>query len=235
MNRHRLLLLAALCATSAGCWDFVEPEFAEANAAAIMQVNANIDESGNFSMTGLLVPGLNEDGFQRAVLRDTLYIFGVPITSTSTLPSGSRVYSFNAALGPQALSQPFTIDPPKVEDMSIEPTVRWYSPQTPDPDTIRVARGADLQLHIVLDPNTPIPSPQQQWFLLLSGRAIQFQIGANGPPPAELVIPAEWIPEPADSVVRINFTSFQSAQPLIDKYRGVYSYTVRLDWVIVLQ
>lgn len=235
MSRLRAFCMTLACAALAGCWDFIEPEFAAESAAAIIQVNAAVDDNGNFSMTGLLVPGLDTDGFEREVTRDTLYVFGLAIASNTTLPSGTRTYAFNGALGRQILLQPFTIDPPKLAGVPIEPTVRWYSPRSLDPDTIRIARGSDLRLHIELDPNTPLPTPAQQWFLELNGRDTRYQISANGPPPAELRIPPEFIPEPTDSVVRVALTSFQSANPFTGQYRGAFNYSVRMDWTIILQ
>lgn len=235
MSMRPRLLMVLTCAVLAGCWDFIEPEFAAENAAAIIQINASIDEHGNLNLSGLLVPGLDEHGFVREVTRDTLYVFGMAVPSDTVLPSGSRVYRLNASLGPGILLQPFTIDPPRLAGIPIEPTVRWYSPRPLDPDTLRIARGSELLLRIALDPNTPLPVPAQQWFLELSGRETRYQISANGAPPPLLRIPPEFIPEPADSVVRVALTTFQSAQPFTGLYRGAFSYSVRMDWTVILQ
>jgi hypothetical protein len=235
MMRLRLLLVLGASALLAGCWDFIDPEFAEGSASAVMQINASVDDDGNFTMTGLLVPGINPDGFVRAVVRDTLYIFEQAVPSDTTLPSGNRRYRFNAALGPEVLFQPFVIDPPRVEGVPAAPVVRWYSPRPLDPDTVRIPRGSDLHLQMEVDPNPPLPAPAVQWLLELNGRDRRFQISANGPPPTELRVPPDFIPEPEDSVVRVNLSTFQSAQPRTGQYRGAYSFTVRMDWTVILQ
>ena len=227
-----LILVAGM---SAGCWDFFEPEFAAENAAAVIQLNASLSESGDLQLTALLMPGVAADGFVRVVTRDSLYVFGIPMASDTTMPSGSRAYSFQASLGPALVRQPFTIDPPELADLPPGPTVRWYSPRSLDPDTLRIARGGELRLHIEVDPDPPSPMPTQQWFIELNGRDTRFQIGANGAPPAELQIPANFIPEPADSVIHVMFTSFQSAQLVSGLYRAAYTYLVHMDWTIILQ
>jgi hypothetical protein len=235
MIKTRIIFVCCLAAFTAGCFDFIEPEFAEENAGAVMQINARIDDKGNIVLSGLLVPGLNSDGFLREVVRDTLYVFGVAIPSDTVRANGTREYSLSAPLGADILTQPFTIDPPRVEGIAVAPQVRWFSPRPLDPDTIRIDPGEDLVLHIARDSAAPTPNPVEQWLLEMTSGSNRFQISANGPPPTELLIPATWIPEPVDSVVRVRFTSFQSTQLFLTDYRGAYSYTVQFDRTVVIQ
>ncbi len=228
-------VLVPLCLALTGCWEFIEPEFAEQDAATVLQVNARVTEQGDLSVTALLVPGLDDDGFVREVVRDTLYVSGIPIASDSVRVTGSRDYRLSTRLSMTALAQPFTIDPPVVEGINTGPRVSWATPRPLDPDTIRIARGSDLLIRLAYDSAGSDPRPVHQWFLALSAGSSFFQIGANGPPPTSLLIPAMWIPEPIDSVVRVNFSSSQSAQVFVNDYRGAYSYTTQIDYTIIIR
>lgn len=235
MTRAPTLLIAAACLLLAGCWEFLEPELAEQDAATVLQVNARITERGDFDMSGILVPGLDDDGFVREVLRDTLYVFGMAVPSDSTTPTGARLYRLSARLDPRLLMQPFTIDPPVVSGISAGPRVRWSSPLPLDPDTIRIARGADLLIRLAYDSTGSQPPPQHQWFLELRNNADHFQIGANRAPPGQLLIPGIWVPQSTDSIVRVGFTSFQTAQIFQNDYRGVFGYTVQFDHTVIVR
>ena len=235
MRRATTFLVACACALAAGCWEFLEPELAEQDAATVLQLSARITERGDFDMTGILVPGLDDDGFVREVLRDTLYVFGVAVPSDSTTPTGARLYKLSVRLNPQVLTQRFTIDPPVVAGISAGPRVSWSSPLPLDPDTIRIARGADLLIRLAYDSAGSHPTPQHQWFLDLTNNADRFQIGANSAPPRQLLVPGSWIPQSADSVVRVNFTSFQTAQIFQNDYRGVFGYTVQFDHTVIVR
>lgn len=227
-----ILILSQLLA---GCWEFIEPEFAEQDATTVMQVDARMNDQGDFFLSGLLVPGLDENGFVRAVVRDTLFVFGIPVAPSDTNPAGGRVYNLSTRLGPQVLARPFTIEPPVVAGVGPGPAVRWSAPLPLDPDTIRVARGADLVVRIAYDTAIADPRPTQQWFFELSAGLSRFQIGSNSPPPNRLIMPAIFIPQPSDSVVRGLFTSFQTAQIFQNEYRGVYSLTVQFDHTIIIR
>ncbi len=234
MNASRSLVIV-LCMWLGACWEFIEPEFAEQDASTVLQVNATLNNQGSFNVNALLVPGLDDGGFIREVVRDTLYIFGLPIASDSSTRTGTRAYRVTTQLAPAALAQPFTIDPPVVSDISTGPRVVWSSARTLEADTIRVARGVAVRIRIAYDSTLSSPRPNHQWFLELVSGAQRFQIGANTPPPAELLIPAEWIPQTPDGVVRAFFTHSQSALVFLNDYRGAYNYTVQFDHTIIVQ
>ena len=228
--------LAALCAVlGGGCWEFIEPEFAEQDASTVLQVNASLGERGIFNLSGILVPGLDEDGFVREVVRDTLFVFGLPVPSDSTTPAGSLIYQYSTQLSAGVAAGRFTIDPPVVSGISSGPRVEWSTPRSLEPDTIRMARGADLLIRLAYDSTQAAPRPNHQWFLELSNNVERFQISSNGPPPAQLLVPAMWIPQPRDSVVHVFFTSSQSALVFLNDYRGAYNYTVQFDHTIVIR
>lgn len=233
MKAARALGIAS-CLWLGACWEFIEPEFAEQDASTVLQVNATNNE-GTFNVNALLVPGLDDGGFIREVVRDTLYIFGLPVASDSSTRTGTRAYRLTTQLTPQVAAQPFTIDPPVVSDISTGPRVVWSSARTLEPDTIRVTRGSNVRIRIAYDSTQSSPRPNHQWFLELVSGAQRFQIGANSPPPTELLIPAEWLPQPQGGVVRAFFTHSQSALVFLNDYRGAYNYTVQFDHTIVIQ
>jgi hypothetical protein len=235
MKKPTAGLLLLLCLALIGCWEFIEPEFAEQDAATVLQVAARINENGDLSVTGLLVPGLDDDGFVREVVRDTLYVFGIGVASDTARPTGSRDYTLSTRLSAQTFAQPFTIVPPVVSGINSGPPVRWATPRPLDPDTIRIAPGSDLVIRLAYDSAGSDPRPVQQWFMELSAGFDRFQIGANGPPPNTLLIPAMWIPRPVNGAVRVSFTLFQSAQVFVNDYRGVYSYTTQIDHTIIIR
>jgi hypothetical protein len=234
MKASRALLIV-LCVWLGACWEFIEPEFAEQDASTVMQVNATLNDQGSFNVNALLIPGLDDGGFIREVVRDTLYIFGLAIASDSSTRTGTRAYRLTTQLAPAVLAQPFTINPPVVSDISTGPRVVWSSARTLEADTIRLARGVDVRIRIAYDSAQSIPRPGHQWFLELVSGSQRFQVGANTAPPAELLIPAEWIPQSQDSVVRAFFTHSQSALVFLNDYRGAYNYTVQFDHTIIIQ
>ena len=228
-------LLIVSCLWLGGCWEFIEPEFAEQDASTVLQVNATLNDQGSLNVNALLVPGLDEGGFIRDVVRDTLYVFGLAIASDSSTRTGTRAYRVTTQLPPAVVTQPFTIDPPVVSGISTGPRVVWSSARTLESDTIRLARGTDLRIRIAYDSAQSSPRPNHQWFLELVSGSQRFQIGANSAPPNELLVPAEWIPQPQDSVVRAFFTHSQSALVFLNDYRGAYNYTVQFDHTIIIR
>ena len=75
----RILTALSLALLCAGCWEFVDPQFPEVGAPAVMQASAFVTEDGNVNVNGLLLPGVREGGFQREVPDDTLRILGLKL------------------------------------------------------------------------------------------------------------------------------------------------------------
>ena len=231
----RSIPVVLLCVLLAGCWDFVEPDLATENGAASLLVNASIDENGNLQVDATLAPGLDEDGFRREVAIDSLRVLDFAVPSDSVLPNGNHVYSVRRALGRAILTQPMRIQGPFLEDLPLAPTAQWYSARKTDPDTLRIPRGSELVLHIAGDTTLTTPQAFVQWSLELTSRDRRFQISANGHPPAELRVPPSWIPQVADSVVHVSFSTFQSTQVQLPRYRAFMNYGAFTDWTVILR
>lgn len=237
MSRRRLLFAFGLAFAAAGCWDFVEPDFPEAGAPAVLQVTAVIDESGKFSLDALLAPGLAIGGVQRRVERDTLDVYNLKLSPVSVRRNGSREYRFSGQVGiPNVLSVPFELSGPAVEGVTGPPPhVRWFPLRKADPDTISWVRDTDLLLRLQgpAGPSVPFP-PIRQWFLEVRGASRSFRISSDSLPPNELRIPAEWVPESTGDTLNVFFSFYQAGQqqsPAKD-YIGNIALTGLLRWFV---
>ncbi|MGQ0813853.1 MAG: hypothetical protein ACT4O1_05250 [Gemmatimonadota bacterium] len=233
MIRHALsFMLAVSCA---GCWDFVEPDFPEAGAPAVLQANVFVDPAGVATITGLLAPGLTFAGFQREVVNDTLIVYGFGIAPSAIRPNGSREYRFSGPIA-NVFDRPLELVAPEVEDIiGPPPQVRWFSIQKVGPDTVVWQRGTDLVLRVDTVLATSVPQPQiRQWFLDLRGSDRSFRLSSDGLPPDEIRIPAGFVPAAQQGIIIATLTFFQSdlqRSPAND-YIGNISFTVALRWIV---
>jgi hypothetical protein len=135
-------------------------------------------------------------------------------------------------------ADPILIEAPAVDDVAAPPPVaRWFTVRRAGPDTIRLAAGADLVL--VLDTAAPAPEPRpdtRQWVLALTGADGTFTIAATGAPPDSILVPARWIPAPADGVVQVRLTDQQSAQlrPPPGDYIALLTMSTRITWTVLI-
>lgn len=231
MKRRALVPLLA-AALSAACWDFVEPDFPEAGAPAVLQIAVVVSDDRNVDVSGVLVPGLDIGGIQRRVENDSITVLGARIGPSEIRRNGTRVYDFGAKL-PVALTDPLEITAPAVVNVAgPRPHIRWFGIRKTDADTIAWQRGTDLVLRTATDLGESVPAPQtRQWFLSMQG-AGPFNLSADGFPPAELRIPTHFVPAARDGVVRIRLSFFQSGQYSTNTYVGNFSHNVQLTWVV---
>jgi hypothetical protein len=229
-----VFVIAALCA---GCWDFVEPDFPEAGAPAVLQSSTFVDERGNISIDALLAPGFTVAGLQREVPNDTLHVYGLSLAPAEIKKNGSRAYTFSGNLdSPDPLRVPFVLDGPVIEEVTGPPPhVRWFGIRKLDPDTITWPRGTELRLRIdtTLAQATPLPQIRQ-WFLEIRGKDRSFRVSSDGLPPATLRLPAEWVPADTNGIVTATLSFYQSGTLLSPKrdYIGNISFTVLIRWII---
>lgn len=236
MMQPRRTYLLALALSCTACYDFVEPDFPEAGAPALLQLAVYVDESGNASITGLLAPGLSAAGVQRRVLRDTIELYGLQLAPVGIRRNGSREYALTGIIaGPELVTRPLEIEAPTVEKVAgPPPTAQWFGVRKVGPDTIAWRPGTDLVLRVASDLGASTPMPTiRQWFVALHG-ATSFRISADGLPPDEIVIPAYWVPEPRDGLITASLAFFQSVrqQAGAGDYIGLFSFNVELRWVV---
>lgn len=235
MTCRRLRFLVLVSLVCAACYDFVEPDFPEAGAPAVLQASVFADESGSISINALLVPGLGIGGFQRNVLRDTLDIYGVALAPKAVRKNGSREYNFSETRPRAALTRPFDVSAPRVEDVpGTPPSVEWFPIRRADPDTIVWKRGTDLILRVdtALGRSQPVPAIRQ-WFLTLTGTAVSFRISSDGLPPATIRIPPEFIPASTGSI-QVLLSLYQAGllQSPTRDYLANLSFNFQIRWIV---
>jgi hypothetical protein len=236
MKFTRSLFIIASSLACSGCWDFLEPDFPEAGAPAVVQASVFLYDNGRLNVNGLLVPGLAIGGVQRRVINDTLQVFGVKIAPVQIQRNGSRSYNIDTTV-PAGISFASPFDPiaPVVEEVaSPPPRVRWFGIRRTDLDTIAWQRGTDLILHVSapLGQSTPTPM-QRQWVISIVG-ATSFRASADSVPPTTIRIPTEWVPAAVNGRVTVYFSFYQAAKvesPLKD-YIALFDFTTVTQWTI---
>lgn len=236
MSCLRLPLVAFAALFSAGCWDFVAPDFPEAGAPAVVQLNVTVDQTGMVNVNGVLVPGLDIGGVIRDVANDTVQVYGTPIGPSAVRRNGTREYSFAQRIPSVTHNTPLDVRAPEVENVpGPPPQIHWFGIRKADPDTLLWTRGTDLVLHIENDLGTSSPQPGlRQWFLQLIGN-VAFRISSDGFPPEELRIPPQFVPASVTKLVVIQMSFFQSAQIFSNTYVGNFGHNVILQWVIKVE
>ena len=235
------VLILLLSAGLAGCWEFVAPDLGAEAGVSVLQVSATLNADDRVQITGLLAPGIDEDGFRRRILNDTLGVFDIRFPPTAQRPSGTREYFRTDILDGARATLPFTVDPPQLEDIPLTPGVRWFGVRKLDEDTIRLARGADLILHLDTNLGESTPEPNaRNWSLDLNGARGSFRLSGGGVPPAELIVPAVYLPVAfveggSNNVVQATLTYTQSIVIIAQNFRGNYAFTTRSTWTIQIQ
>lgn len=241
MNQLRAPILLLLGTGLAGCWDFVAPDLGVEAGVAVLQVSALLENDGRVQITGLLAPGIDEDGFRRRILNDTLRVFDIRFPPTGSRASGSREYFRSGRLDGDPFAQPFVIEPPRLEDVPVTPGVRWFGVRPLDPDTLRIAPGQDLLLRLDTNLGAAVPEPgARAWSLDLAGGAGNFHLSGSGIPPETLIVPAIYLPVPfveggSNNFARATLAYTQSIVVRSPNYRGNYAFTVRSTWTIEIQ
>ena len=232
-----ILSLALFCAS---CYDFAAPDFPGAGANPVLQLNVLLNEQGSLSLSGLFAPGIGLDGFQRRVPRDTLDVFGLNIGPSAVESNGVRVYGFVGHLpATVAATQPLELRAPEIESFpALPPGIRWFGIRRVDPDTIYWRPGTALVLHVDTAVGVSVPTPRiREWFLELRSTSNSFRVSSDGWPPAELRIPAEWVPPTTTSdIIGITMSFHQSSrvEPATANYPAFIDYTYLVSWVLVV-
>lgn len=184
---------AVLPLALAGCIDFLDPRLPEPGPA-LLQLYLHVLGNGTVQLEGTLLPGMSIARDWRAVPNDSLVVEGQPIAPRDVHSNGMRDYSATVPL--PSREGPVTVEPPAVAGIPDRPpSLRWYGIRRLDGDTIVLEPGADLHLHV--DPSTPVQTPapsMRQWVLQLFASGHSFQLGADGSPPADLWVPAAFLP-----------------------------------------
>lgn len=217
-----------------GCIDFVDPDIPHAGTPATLQVWLVLNNEQTASTQAQLSPGFDDIGLVRPVPDETLRIFHQELEPVERDDDGTRLYQASRTITADDALGPMEIVPPPVTGTTAPAPVAWVGIRRVGPDTLQLARDADmtLDLHVAEGGTAPI----RQWFLEMVG-ANAIRVSADGPPPERLVIPSLWVPEPAaDGAVRVNLSYVQSAtrpSPPGD-YVVAISIQIRLTWTALV-
>ncbi len=225
-----------------GCADFefLTPDLPESGAPAVFQANIYVDETGSFRLDGSLVPGLNADGFRRAVRNDTVRISTLSFPPNSIAGNGTRQYAQPAQIAdPASFTRPLLVRAPSLSDITaVPPVFQWYGLSRLDGDSIIIARGSELVLRVANQAARSEPAPQiRQWFLELASEETSFRLGGQGEPPDTIRVPSYWLPAAANGRISAYLTYYVagSYRPVPGDYLVILGANIRLRWNIRLQ
>lgn len=231
--KRLLPLLVAL--TSAGCLDFAEPDLPDIGAPAILEANISLRADGTFVVNADLTPGLTLDALTRSFPQgDSIVVYGNVIRPHTTTPAERRMYNFGDTAAAKLFQQPLTLEAPLIRDVQAVPRpIIWRTSRRAGPDSIVVRRGNDLVLPVGRTGTTHSISPQrEEWILFLTTESQTYRIGANGPPPDSIVVPARWIPNPTNGKVRLLL--WHSMNTMLREFPGDYilslSALIEVGW-----
>jgi hypothetical protein len=229
---RRAALLAVLAATG-GCIDYLDPNLPQPGPP-VADVAVHLLGNGFVSLEVAFAPGLSLAGDWRGVPDDTLRVDGVGLAPDSVFSDQTRKYV--ATLPVAAPAGPVTLRLPAVAGVAgAPPSLSWTGVRRLDGDTVALAAGAALHLHVSgpAGPQQP-PVGDATWFLTLGTGEHFSQIGADGLPPADLRVPAELVPDSARVLFAALLVQFDGT---LAAAGSAYVVTSRFDqhvyWTIV--
>ncbi|MGH7505043.1 MAG: hypothetical protein ACRELX_05315 [Longimicrobiales bacterium] len=229
----RALIAAALTAAG-GCIDFVEPDLPQRGAPAVVQAFLRAAGDGTLVVEATLAPGLDEDGFRRSVLRETLLVADSAIAPSEVARNGTRSYAAKWTANDVVPEGVVRFEAPLIADVASPPSLSWPGIRRLDGDTVVLKPGEALGLRIATGGiEDPVPE-LRQWMLQLSGEDGAFRIGADGFPPDTIVVPARWLPAPDSGRItaRLSYTRSGTVRPVPGDYVGLLLLDLRLNWTI---
>lgn len=215
---RRAWMMAPL-ALLAACIDFVEvtappPEPRPASATVTLQVGdrTRLHAGDSLFAVGYASAGRADDGTPRAFADDVLHVAGVPV-APEPRPDSSRAYFVRLPLpDPVRAGGPLEVRMPTVAGVDPPPTFRLYLARPLDDDTLRIAAGQDLVLRFLTAAADATQPSQASWNLLLLGDGgAHVALGASGPLPATVRVPATWLPAPGPNGLRVELSAQQHA------------------------
>jgi hypothetical protein len=231
----RTVALLALALGAAACIEFVEPDIPQAGAPAVLEVSLSVSADTLAFIEARLTPGFDGYGFERRIADDTLHALGRKVPPESVTGVGTRLYRAPLRLAPGESLGPLVIVPPVVEGTSPPLPIRWGGMRRLGGDTLALVRGEDLRLHFAIGAGAGGQPQTRQWFLQLSGATAPIRVSSDGPPPAELIVPWQWVPAPfANGSAFADLTFFQNAARAGPAGDYLMSVTVNFNarWVI---
>jgi len=227
-----LIRLAALLAL-AGCIDFVEPELPGRGAPAVLQLIVRLRELSEVEVEGRLVPGLDEGGIRRRLADERIRVMGREFGPDSTSKTGTRVYRASWTASGAGFAGAIEARGPGLAGLDSAPGFRWYTLRRRGPAEVALGPSADLPLPVDLDPGAAQPEPEiRQWFLMLAGAGQVFRLGADGPPPSTILVPAHWVPAGDSVAVMLIYQQSSEVEMPPGGYIGLLTLDTRISWTV---
>jgi hypothetical protein len=199
--RARALAPAALLLLS-GCIDFVRATATEppspwepARAAVTVTLVDVAGPADSLVVEGDLAAGRDSAGRRRAVADPVLRVGGRAVAPGAGSDSTITLYRATWGAEPARFATgAVAVDLPVVAGAPFpQPRASGFLPATRSgPDTVRVAPGGTIVLRI-RPGETPLLFTR--WALHLARGTRSVTVASSSPPPAELVVPASWLPE----------------------------------------
>jgi len=230
----RALIAVALALLATGCIDFVEPTELNIGGPAVFQASMRLDDNGAVRVDASLDPGIDADGLRRNVTRDSVVALARPIPPDEIDAQGARTYLGEWVTSPGVVAGPLTLEAPIVAGVDPPPSIRWGGLVRLDPVLINLPGGDDLALRtMVVGRDQPDPL-NASWNLLLRRGDAFLRIGANGPPPPVIEVPAAWLPAPSGVIeAELTYVRSHSVGQSGTSYVGTFAASVTLRWTIV--
>lgn len=229
------LLLALVAVGATACLDFEDPTIPERRAPAILQANMRI-LGGIFQVDGSLAPGRDESGVLRVVQVPQIHASEFIADPRSRDERGVHDYQATFPIAPARATEPFRLVAPAVRGTTPPPPVVWHGLIRADPDTLRLAAGADITLRVdtAAAPSQPAQRARQ-WFVEVRRGGDVFRINADGAPPRALRIPVDWLGGAPDAPVLVSMIYYQSAQVRTPDNTYIANVLLdhRLNWVVL--
>ena len=249
-RRWTALALAAVASAGAGCRLFTDPPDRPSPRGAWIGVEIlqgdgvpGADGSalprGGARVIATFSPGVDERRVWRQPTSEELRINDRGYPVRSLFEGHVRSWVVGVA-GPASVETPLVIEPPTVVGHPVVPTtIRVTTVAKGGPDTVRVRRGETIRIPLRLPATDPVPVAAGRFWGFRIARwgatASILGVSGQGRPPAELVVPAQYLEGVADSTLVVGFEwQQQSAGFGIDDRPDLYSVsyyaTTRLEW-----
>lgn len=233
----RVHLLRALIAPAAflpcACVDFVEPSIPELGAAAVLQVEVRVLEDGELQLQATLDPGLDSAGFRRRVTDPALRFDGLRFEATDTLAGGALVWNVTTQLDDS--EGPFSFIAPEIAGARAQPPgLTFAGLRFIEPDTVLALPGQDLVLPIATSSGDD-SAARRQWRLTVRGDSTLFLIGADGPPPDSILVPARYLPAGDTLDALLLWTVGARVEPPPGDYVALVNGDTRARWTVIVE
>jgi hypothetical protein len=230
MTRIRIIAWFSSAVLCAACFDFVGPPVIPiAESPPVFELSVHLNSDDMLHVNGYLAPGVDAQGRQRLVTRDTLFIMDRAVPGDSSIFEWEHLFRMDT-IWPQ-LSE-LRIEAPRVAGFAAQPPVHFARPLKQGADTLRSARTADVLLPFTFQ--APAETIAVRWSLSALGSNSAVQLTGNGSVISGR-IPAGWLEQVSDSVFSVSLVISQSTRTQVNEFLASYTFNTFIHWTLVVQ